>query len=159
MKKIIAFLSIKNILITLGAILVIMQFFQIDKENPSSDPEMDFIAIANPPSEIADLLKASCYDCHSNHTRYPWYTSIAPVNWWIKDHIDHGREELNFSEWGNYSARRADHKLEEGVELLEEEEMPLPSYLITHGEAKLTSEQREALSNYFQSLRTETEDQ
>ena len=155
MKNVLTILSPQRILIGLLAILGVMQFFQIDKTNPESDPSLDFININNPPVEITEMLKTACYDCHSNQTRYPWYSNIAPVNWWLKDHIDHGREELNFSEWGSYNARRSDHKLEEGVEKVEGEEMPLPSYLITHGDAKLTVDQRKQLADYFQSLRTE----
>ena len=154
MKNLLAKLTLKRILLGLLAVLVVMQFFQIDKDNPESDPALDFITVNNPPDEIAGILKTACYDCHSNKTVYPWYTNLAPLNWWIKDHIDHGRDELNFSNWGEYNARRSDHKLEEGVEKVGEEEMPLPSYLIIHDDARLTSEQRTLLTDYFQSLRT-----
>jgi hypothetical protein len=158
MKKILEIFTLKRTLTGLILILVVMQFFTIDKTNPESDPDQDFIAMMNPPVEIANMLKISCYDCHSHETVYPWYTNLAPFSWWIKEHINHAREELNFSTWGTYDASRADHKLEEGVEKVESAEMPLPSYLIIHSESKLSDAQRERLANYFQSLRTGGED-
>ena len=158
MKKILKLFTLKRIAAVLLAALLIMQFFRIEKDNPASNPDDDFIAMMNPPVEIANMLKISCYDCHSHETVYPWYTNLAPFSWWIKEHINHAREELNFSTWGTYDASRADHKLEEGVEKVESAEMPLPSYLIIHSESKLSDAQRERLANYFQSLRTGGED-
>ena len=75
---------------------------------------------------------------------------IAPFSWWIKDHIDHGREEMNFSEWGTYSDKRAHHKLEETVELVKEKEMPLDSYTWAHSEANLSDEQREIWRQFYE---------
>ncbi len=144
---------IKKILFALLAVLVILQFFQIDKENPTSDPSLDFMVMYPPSEEVASILKTACYDCHSNQTKYPWYTYTQPLGWWIADHIDEGRDELNFSEFGNYSPRRADHKLEEGIEYVETEEMPLPSYTYAHGDARLSWEERELLIDWFSELR------
>lgn len=142
----------KNIIIAVVAILVILQFFGIDKTNPESDPSMDFIAMMNPPEDIKGILKTSCYDCHSYKTVYPWYTNITPLSWWIGDHIRHGRGEMNFSEWGTYSQKKALHKLEETYELVEEDEMPLPSYLWAHGDAELTAEQKERFISWVKSI-------
>ncbi len=144
---------LKKVLIGLAVLVVVIQFFRIDKTNPVTAIEIDFIEVNHPPVEIAALLKTSCYDCHSNQVSYPWYTNIAPVSWFIKDHINEGREELNFSEWGDYSLKRKDHKLEECAEEVEEGEMPLDSYFIMHSEAELTHEQRETLEGYFTGLR------
>ncbi len=144
---------IKKILLGLAAVLLILQFFQIDKTNPEYDSPKDFMAMYPPSAEVASILKAACYDCHSYETEYPWYTYTQPLAWWVKDHIDEGRDELNFSEFGNYNPRRADHKLEEGIEYTETEEMPLPSYTWAHGDARLTWEQRELLIDWFAELR------
>tara|TARA_R110000868_G_scaffold383578_12_gene650783 strand:+ start:34737 stop:35213 length:477 start_codon:yes stop_codon:yes gene_type:complete len=144
---------VKKILFIIAAIILILQFFQIDKENPTSDPSMDFMNMYPPSEEVATILKTACYDCHSNQTEYPWYTYTQPLGWWVGDHIDHGRDELNFSKFGNYAPRRADHKLEEGIEYVEEEEMPLPSYTWAHGDARLTDSQRVALTDWFKELR------
>ena len=131
------------------AALLIIQFFRIDKTNPESDPAMDFIAMNNPPAEVADMLKASCYDCHSNQVSYPWYTNVAPVSWWVKKHINEGREHLNFSEWGTYKPGKQEHKLEELYSEVEHRKMPLKSYLIMHGEAKLDDAQIKEMTDWF----------
>tara|TARA_R110002049_G_scaffold228405_1_gene400548 strand:- start:170 stop:652 length:483 start_codon:yes stop_codon:yes gene_type:complete len=144
---------IKKILLALAVILIIMQFFTIDKSVPETNPAIDFMNVTSPTSEVATILKNGCYDCHSYNTKYPWYSNVAPVSWWVKDHIDHGRDELNFSLWGSYSAKRADHKLEESSEMVLEEEMPLPSYTWIHGDAKLSTEERTLLANWFDELR------
>lgn len=143
----------------IGAVILIIfigiQFVPVDRSTPPADPYSDFIRVAGPPAEIEVILKNACYDCHSYDTDYPWYGSIAPVSWWIQGHIDHAREEMNFSTWADYSQRRADHKLEEAAELVDAEEMPLPSYTYGHPEARLTDEQRNALTKWFITYREE----
>ena len=151
-------LTLKNIFIGLLIVLSVIQFIRIDKTNPSTDIEVDFISINKPDDGISSILKTSCYDCHSHESTYPWYTNIAPVSWWIKHHMNEGSQHLNFSIWGTYNSRKADHKLEECVEMVSEEEMPMYSYTIMHSKAKLTNEQRTLLVNYFNSLRTHESD-
>ena len=141
--------TIKRVLLGLVIGVVIMQFFQIDKTQPPSDPANDFMTLLSPPDDVAAILKRSCYDCHSYKTQYPWYTSIAPLSWWIGHHIEEGREHLNFSEWGKYTERRQKHKLEECWEEVEEGKMPLDSYLWVHGEAKLSEAQATLLIDWF----------
>ena len=133
-------------------ILVVMQFFRIDKTNPPVDMNQDFISIMNPPKEIAVNLKAACYDCHAHTTKYPWYANIAPVSWWIKGHINNGRKHLNFSSWGTYSEDKRMHKIEENIEFLENAWMPLKSYTWLHSDAKLSDEERKAMVDYFKNL-------
>jgi hypothetical protein len=143
---------IKKIGIGLVVLFVVIQFFRIDKTNPEVIPENDFIAITNPPENVANSLKTTCYDCHSNESKYPWYSNVAPVSWWVKDHINEGRDELNFSEWGTFSEKRKAKKIEEVVEEVEEGEMPLPPYLITHSDAKLSETQTKELIDWFKYL-------
>ncbi|MEN7549503.1 heme-binding domain-containing protein [Rapidithrix thailandica] len=141
-----------TILAIVAILAVMMQFFPIDKTNPVLDPSKDITAIHPVPNDIKLLLQGSCYDCHSNQTAYPWYTSVAPVSWWIKHHINEGREHLNFSTWADYSTERKEHKLEECVEELKEGEMPLESYTWMHGNAKLSPEDRQKLVDWFSNL-------
>lgn len=143
----------KNILKIIVALLVIIQFFRIDKTTSPVEPAKDFISVTNPPEKVAEIIKTSCYDCHSNQTNYPWYTNIAPVSWWIGHHIEEGKEHLNFSKWADYSAKKADHKLEEFYEEVEEGEMPLKSYTNLHSKAKLSDEDKELLISWVKSLR------
>lgn len=146
--------SRRNVIIALLAFLVIAQFFRIDRTNLSRNEADDFISQVKPGQETAQLLKTACYDCHSQEVVYPWYTNIAPLSWWIKHHVNEGSHHLNFSIWGSYTDKRKDHKLEECVEMLEEDEMPLSSYTWMHPQSKLTKEQKEQLITFFNSLRT-----
>ncbi|MFK7981844.1 MAG: heme-binding domain-containing protein, partial [Saprospiraceae bacterium] len=136
---------IRTILIIAAAAFVIIQFFQIDKTNPSVDVAQDFIQNTNPPAEIATILKTACYDCHSHTTKYPWYTNIQPFAWWIKGHVDNGNKHLNYSTWSTYSAKKKAHKIEEMVDMVEGKEMPMLSYMIGHNDAWIDAGQRQAL--------------
>ncbi|WP_339834274.1 heme-binding domain-containing protein [uncultured Flavobacterium sp.] len=142
----------KKILIALLVVLVVLQFFQIDKTNPETDINQDFLTIHNPPTEIASIMKAACYDCHSNKSVYPWYSNIQPIGWYLKDHIEEGKEHLNFSEFGTYTPKKQAHKLEECYELIEKGEMPLSSYTIIHKEAVLSETQQTELVSYFKEI-------
>ena len=143
---------IRGILLVLLAAFVIIQFFRFDKSNPPIDAQQDYYTLAQPPAEVAQLLEAACNDCHSHATKYPWYTNIAPVSWWIQGHIDNGREELNFSEIASYPQGKFSHKMEECAEMLREKEMPLLSYMIMHNDAWLSDEERERMAVFFEAL-------
>ena len=147
---------IKKILLVLLALFVIIQFFRIDRDTPERQAKNDFLVLTNAPSEVSVIMKNACYDCHSYETDYPWYSQIAPISWLLNDHVVEGREHLNFSEWGTYSAKKADHKLEECFEEVDEGEMPLKGYTLMHGDAKLSTEEKNVLTDFFKSLRTES---
>ena len=144
---------IKKILFLLLIVLVVAQFFGPDKNQgdiASIDP---FISETHPSDEVKMILKETCFDCHSDITRYPWYNKITPVNYWLNGHVEHGKEELNFSKWSSYSIKRKDHKLEEVIELVEKKEMPLPSYTWTHKEANLSDSQINAVKDWAEKVR------
>ena len=144
---------IKKILFLLLIVLVIAQFFGPEKNQGEMASIDAFIAETHPSDEVKMILSESCYDCHSDVTRYPWYNNITPVNYWLNGHVEHGKEELNFSKWASYSLKRKDHKLEEVIEMIEEKEMPLPSYTWTHKEAKLTDAQISIVKNWAEKVR------
>ncbi len=146
----------KKILIVLLVAFILIQFFRIDKTNPAVNQGMDFLTIKNTPENIATNIRNSCYDCHSNETKYPWYSNIQPVAWFLKDHIDEGRKELNFSTFATYEPKRQAHKLDEAAEMIEKGEMPLESYLLGHPEAKLTDAQKSELIAYFKKIAGDT---
>lgn len=135
------------------AVLIIMQFFQIDKTNPPIDPAKDFIAATNPPTDIAEMVKNACYDCHAHTTKFPWYTSVAPLSFWIRGHIRGGRQKLNYSLWTDYSEEDKKHHFHEMAEVLEEKRMPLKSYVWLHAEAKLTEAEKLKLQEWFEGQR------
>ena len=121
----------KKILIALIVILIGIQFIPVDRKNPSVTMDI------NAPDNISSILRASCYDCHSNETVWPWYSKIAPVSFLVAGDVKEGRKHLNFSEWDKYEAGKREKILEEIVEEIEKEAMPLTSYTFTHPNAKL----------------------
>jgi len=124
----------KYLLIFIVIALVVMQFIRPDKNNGGYDSIAVFEADAKPSQEVMGILKMNCFDCHSNQTQYPWYAEIAPVSYWLNDHIKHGTGHLNFSVWDTYSVKKKDHKLDELIEMVETGEMPLDSYTWLHGD-------------------------
>jgi len=143
----------KKIAWALLLVLIGMQFIRPEKNQDSSDHLAAFLSETNPPAEVRELLKTSCYDCHSNNTMYPWYNNVAPVSYWLADHVKDGKRHLNFSAWDSYEVKRKDHKLEEVVETVKEGEMPLNSYTWTHEGARLTQQQREAITAWAEKTR------
>ncbi|MET6992015.1 heme-binding domain-containing protein [Sediminicola arcticus] len=133
----------------IGWILLIvfigMQLYRPAKNVASGEHTAVFLSETNPPQEVKLILETTCYDCHSNNTVYPWYNNIAPVSYWLADHINEGKEHLNFSDWENYTSKKKEHKLEELVEEVEEGEMPLEEYTWTHEEARLNPKQKEMI--------------
>lgn len=142
-------LSLKKIGIAFIVLFIVIQVFRINKTITPVNEQTDFMAVTQTNPEVAMILKNACYDCHSNQPTYPWYTSVAPVSWWIKNHINEGSKHLNFSIWQTYTVKRKDHKLEECVEMIEEGEMPMNSYTWMHPEAKLTDAQKLLLIDWF----------
>ena len=138
----------KLILLLLGAFLVI-QLFRPAK-NESNDQTYNVSTKFNTPPEVANLMDGACNDCHSNKSKYPWYSNVQPAAWWLAGHVNEGKEHLNFSEFTNRPAAYQYHKFEEVVELVKEEEMPLPSYTWfgLHPEAKLTQEERQLITGW-----------
>lgn len=144
---------LKKIGFSLLAVLIIIQFVRPGK-NTDNDPQpsTDISNVYALPDGVHDVLKQKCYDCHSNNTVYPWYTNIQPIGWWMASHINEGKEELNFSTFGTYAKERADHKLEEIIEVLDEGTMPLQSYLWMHGDAAVTQEESQLITAWIVSL-------
>ncbi len=123
----------------LGA-LIVAQFFRPERDNPPIDAARTLQAHMQVPANVDAILQRACQDCHSHNTSWPWYSNISPVSWFVAEHVIDGRRHLNFSDWAKYDAKRADHKLEEVIEMVEQREMPLPSYLPLHAHAKLSDD-------------------
>ena len=144
---------VKKIVLGLAAVLLVIQFIRPAK-NVSQGLSTNDVAVVYPdmPKEIHVLLQKKCYDCHSNNTNYPWYSNLQPVAWWLADHVEEGKEHLNFSEFATYEKKKADHKLEELVEEVAEGEMPLKSYTLIHREAVVTPEELTLIRNWVSSM-------
>ncbi|MGB3152633.1 MAG: heme-binding domain-containing protein [Maribacter sp.] len=144
---------LKKIALVLLVVFIAMQFYRPEKNISQGNHTLGFLRETNPPDEVKKILQESCYDCHSNNTRYPWYNNIAPVSYWLSDHINGGKEHLNFSDWENYSLKQKDHKMEELVEEISEGEMPLKEYKWTHKSAELTQEQIDSIASWAKATR------
>jgi hypothetical protein len=131
--------------LVLGVAFLSAQFVRPAKTNPASDPALSAFAHLDTPPAVAARIKQSCGDCHSNDTRWPWYTNVAPVSWWTIDHVNHGRSHVNFSEWGKLPPADAAKLLEEICEEIEAQSMPLPPYLWIHRDARLSPDDRRSV--------------
>lgn len=145
--------TIKKILLALLVLLLIAQFFGPEKNQGEMSSIEPFLAETNPPENVQIILKESCYDCHSNVTRYPWYNNITPVNYWLASHINDGKKHFNVSDWVGNSVKRKDHKMEELVEMVEKKYMPIDSYTLVHSQAKLSDDQIKAVADWAKEVR------
>jgi hypothetical protein len=135
-----------RVAIVLLALFVAIQLWPVDRTNPPVKSPL----VA--PEPIQSMLRRSCYDCHSNESRWPWYAYVAPVSWLVTDDVKEGRKELNLSEWGEYSAAKRLSKAESMAEEVEEGKMPLPKYLRMHHDARLSPEDVKALRAWVDGL-------
>lgn len=142
----------KKVVLFLLFLLIIIQFVQ-PKKNLSKDYSNDISLEYKMPERVQEIIRNSCADCHSNYTDYPWYGNIAPVSWYLGQHIWEGKEHLNFSEWMLYNKNQKEHILKDLEEVLRTEEMPLVSYLQLHQEAKLTEEEYKLFYNWIKTLK------
>lgn len=134
--------TLKITIIVLVVLFAVIQFIPYgrDHHNPAviGEPDWDH-------PTTRQLAKTACFDCHSNETVWPWYSHVAPVSWLVQRDVEKGRKDLNFSRW----ADGENEELEEAAEEVREGEMPMPIYLLTHGDARLSNAQKEQLIRGF----------
>lgn len=140
-------------ILRLGAIiavclLVVAQFFGPAKSNPAVDPVLTLQTQAQVSPQVASILDRSCGDCHSSNTRWPWYSNVAPVSWFVINHVNEGRRIINLSEWGKYDARTQSGKLNQICREVKSGGMPLSSYTPLHPGTKLSSEEVKILCDW-----------
>ena len=133
--------------------LIAIQFIRPAKNKSAGISANDISTIYPVPENVQAILKTSCYDCHSNNSVYPWYAQVQPFAWWLNNHIQDGKKDLNFSEFAGYRIGRQYKKLEEINELVKKDEMPLDSYLWIHKYAKLNKQQKLIIANWVTALR------
>ena len=143
--------NLKIIAVGFGAIFLLIQFIQPNRNNPEFDPSQTLQAELHPPAQIASLLERGCKDCHSNETRWPFYAYVAPVSWLVAYDVSEGRKHLNMSEWGKYKLNRKFQKLSGIYQAVIDREMPLPKYIPLHPAANLTDAERDTLAAWAQS--------
>ena len=133
------------------AIVLVIQVIPVERNVSTVPPGQSFEKTEKVPANVAAILKVSCYDCHSNNSRYPWYSELQPGAWFMARHIKKGKEELNLDEFNDYSKRRKKAKIKSIISQIEKEEMPLKSYLLLHPDAGLTPNKKKVLLQFFQS--------
>ncbi len=144
---------IRKILMVLLAALVIIQFIH-PKKNKSEENQPNFIGNTFPvPADVKSILAKACNDCHSNNTKYPWYTNIQPLHWFMDKHIIGGKKEMNLDEYTSRSLRYQYKKMDDLKEQIKEGEMPLDSYTWMHKNAKLTEEEKNKLIAWADGIR------
>jgi mono/diheme cytochrome c family protein len=123
-------------------VAVAIQLIPVSRTNPPA------LADLNAPAEVKAILKASCYDCHSNETVWPWYSRVAPVSWLVASDATEGRSKFNFSDWNTYTSGRKAGILDHMVREVRRGDMPPWYYTIKHRDAKLTPDKRTTLETW-----------
>ena len=139
-------------LIALATAVILIQFVPVSRTNPPVTGEIPA------PDELKAVLKQSCYDCHSNESKWPWYSHVAPVSWLVVHDVNEARGEMNFSEWDQLTPKAQAHKLKECIEEIEEREMPLRIYLPMHPEARVSDADLATLRAWVASVVPESDD-
>jgi hypothetical protein len=139
---------IKWLMIALVCLFILIQLKRPARTNPAVDPSQTIEARTQMSPQVSAIVGRACRDCHSNKTEWPWYTNVAPVSWWITDHVNTGRNKLNLSEWGKFDRDRQDKKLRQICDEVEDGAMPLSSYLPLHPNAKLSEQDKKTLCDW-----------
>jgi hypothetical protein len=140
--------TLQLIAVAAATFLVGAQFVRPDRTNPPFDAGQTLDAHVEVTPEVAAILDRACSDCHSNKTRWPLYSNVAPVSWFVVDHVNHGRKHLNFSTWGNYTARESEEMLDQICIEVKRGMMPLKSYIWLHPDARLTESDVKTLCDW-----------
>jgi hypothetical protein len=146
---------IKKILLGLALLFLAIQFVRPVKNLSPAPGSNDITARVTVPAEVQQVLVKACYDCHSDHTRYPWYAEVQPVGWWLASHIHDGKEHLNFSQFCTYNTKVADRKLRQIARNIDNGEMPLDSYKWIHRDAILTKAEIKLIDGWVDAARAQ----
>ncbi len=133
-------------LLGIAGALLLAQFVPVERINPPVTGDL------SAPPGIEATLRRACYDCHSNETRWPWYSRVAPISWIAAREVELGRKQINFSEWGEYYPATRKRKLQWTERALREEQMPPWDYKLMHPGARLTEADRAALEQWVESV-------
>jgi len=138
---------LKIALLALAALLLVIQVFRPARTNPPFDPARTMQARTHLPPKVGAILDRACLDCHSNQTRWPWYSQVAPVSWFVTHHVKEGRRHLNFSQWAE-KTKIQDHDLFEICEQVKKGEMPISSYTWVHHGSVLAPGEAETICEW-----------
>jgi hypothetical protein len=136
------------IVAVVACLFLLAQFNRPARTNPNVDQSQALQAHTEVSPQVAAILDRSCGDCHSNKTRWPWYSNVAPVSWFVIDHVDHGRSHLNFSDWGRLNQSEAQEMLSQICKEVKSGNMPMSSYTPLHPGSKLSAEDIKMLCDW-----------
>ena len=145
--------GLKWTMIVLACGFVLIQFARAARTNPVADEARSMEASLHVSPEVKTIFARACDDCHSNRTRWPWYSQIAPVSWWLSDHVRQGRRHMNFSDWARYTPGEAQQVLGEICRLSKLDTMPLASYTLMHRAAVMSPQDVGTLCAWTQTER------
>src|ERR1051326_1377513 len=140
--------TLKWFAIVLVVVLLGIELVRPGVTSPPVDESQTINAQMQMTPAVASILERSCRDCHSNKTVWPWYTKLAPVSWWLADHVNEGRENLNVSEWGKLPKDRQDRKLRQICDEIQDGGIPLSWYLPMHPAAKLSEQDKKTVCDW-----------
>ncbi len=143
----------KKIALVAGVVFIIIQFIQPARNQSGQVLDTDISKTVYVPENVQTIMSKSCYDCHSNNTQYPWYTSIQPGGWFMAYHVRNGKEKLNFSDFGSFTKRRQGSKLKSIASQIEDGAMPLSSYTLMHTNARLSPGEKDAIIKWANNAR------
>jgi hypothetical protein len=131
--------------IALAMIFAAAQMVRVDRSSPPADGDLAA------PTDVKQIIRAACYDCHSNSTRWPWYSRVAPLSWIVVRHVESARRRLNFSDWSDYASDPGTkaHKLEQIRSSIADGTMAPWYYRMLHPEARLTAHERDAIAAWI----------
>jgi len=139
----------KKVIWIILLILIGLQFIPVDKPQVTGNNPNDLLSVVSVPDTVADILKNSCYDCHSNQTIYPWYSHVAPVSWLVAKDVREGREHVNFSNWQALELTKKAEHLENMIDEIKDGEMPMSIYTAIHQDARLSEEQQKLIIDWI----------
>lgn len=136
---------VRRLLLAAAVFVAVIQIIPARRTNPPVRSDL------HAPVEVKEILRRACYDCHSHETRWPWYSRVAPLSWWVVSHVNEARGDLNFSEWPRFDHELAGMALHDIDTQVTREKMPLPSYTIMHAGARLSEVERQTLVRWARS--------
>jgi hypothetical protein len=143
--------------IVVALVFVGIQFVPTRMTNAAVDESRTVNARLRVTPEVNAILARSCNDCHTQQTRFPWYSRVAPFSWLLDNHIREGRDHLDFSNWAAYDAEEQDLLLQNVCRLSRRGAMPVPSYLYIHRDARLSEADVKTLCDWTQAERDRLE--
>lgn len=140
--------TVRNAALVLIGGACVIQLARPARTNPPTDPGRTLATVTRAPEEVRSILERGCRDCHSHDTRWPWYSHVAPVSWFVINDVNHGRRHFNYSDWAQYDRDKIPQLLKEICEQTRKGEMPLSSYLWMHPDSRLSDREVSLLCDW-----------